>query len=68
MTILVSINGNMPELPPDRIRLSSGLTRTDSSSYTIEELQDAGYIVVNPKPQDGFEYGWNGTNWFRLMK
>ena len=68
MSILVSINHNMPELPPDRIRLSNGLTRTDPSTYTIEELQDAGYIIVNQKPQDGFEYGWDGTSWYKFMK
>lgn len=67
MNILVSKNKNLPTEPPDRIRLSSGLTRTDSNTYTKEELESAGYLIVQPMPVDEFKYSWDGTGWIRIM-
>ena len=32
---------------PERIRLSNGLTRTDSTTFTDEELIAAGWVEVN---------------------
>lgn len=45
------IKGNSSPAPiPNRIRLSNGLTRTDSSTFTAEEIADAGYIEVSAPP------------------
>lgn len=35
---------------PFRITLSDGSTRTDPSSFTDEEIADAGYVEAPPKP------------------
>lgn len=49
MTIY-SYQGNYPTEIPFRIRLSNGMTRTDPTSFTAEEIQDAGYVAVSDKP------------------
>lgn len=41
------IVGELPEI----ITLESGLTRTDPSSYTDEELQEWGYVQIENQPQ-----------------
>lgn len=53
---------------PDRIRTSSGLTRTDKSTYTEEELLDAGYVKVEepPVPSTFQRLEWTGTQWSLL--
>lgn len=43
------ISGYLGELP-ERVILPSGLTRTDPSSYTDEELEEWGYILLQNKP------------------
>ena len=50
---------------PERIRLSNGLTRTDKSTFTEDELIDAGYILVEDPPNTvGDQYlEWTGTEW-----
>ena len=48
--MLYSYKGNYPKQLPDRIRLSDGSTRTDKSTFTDEEIADAGYIAVDNKP------------------
>lgn len=48
--MLYSYNGQYPKPIPFRIVLSNGNTRTDSSSFTPEEVADAGYILVLDKP------------------
>ena len=48
--MLYSKNGSYPSTIPFRIVLSNGNTRTDPSSFTPEELADAGYISVPDKP------------------
>ena len=48
-----SFMGDYPipnSLIPDRIRLSSGLTKTDRSTFTEEDIADAGWIKVPPPP------------------
>lgn len=62
---LYSLNGAYPKKLPERIRLSDGSTRTDSSTYTAEEIVDAGYAAVTNKPIAGeFQYvNWTGTEW-----
>ena len=49
---------------PKRIRLSDGNTRTDSSTFTDDELIDAGYIVVEDPPvydEETHKLIWSGT-------
>lgn len=48
--MLYSCNGAYPALLPNRIRLSNGMTRTDSSTFTEEELVDAGYFPAENPP------------------
>lgn len=65
-----SHNNNYPVLfsqIPERIRLSNGVTRTDKSTFTEEELLDAGYKKtdtvppeVNPQTEKVI---WTGTDW-----
>lgn len=47
---LYSHNSQYPKPIPFRIRLSDGTTRTDPSSFTEEEIADAGYTEVSEKP------------------
>jgi hypothetical protein len=47
---LVYTDGKKPAKPPFRITLSDGTSRTDPSSFTKEELIDAGYKIAPPKP------------------
>lgn len=47
---LYSHNGNYPESLPFRIILSNGNTRTDPSTFTDEEIFDAGYVSVDLPP------------------
>ena len=64
--MLYSHNGEYPKSLPERIRLSSGLTRTDSSTFTEEEIADAGYVSVGDPPSfdgDTQKVIWNGTAW-----
>lgn len=64
--MLYSHNGGYPKELPERIRLSNGVTRTDSSSYTEDEILDAGYVsaedapVIEPLIQ---KLSWSGTAW-----
>lgn len=45
------IKGNSSPAPiPNRIRLSNGRTRTDSSTFTEAEIADAGYVEVALPP------------------
>lgn len=70
--MLYTLNGAYPGTLPERIRLSNGLTRTDSVTFTPEELLDAGYTPV-PNPP---EYNkllqvleWNSfTGWYTREK
>ena len=51
---------------PHRIVLSNGLTRTDSSTFTSEELIDAGYVEVEEPPTfdpKTERLEWTGTEW-----
>lgn len=64
--MLYSYNGKYPEILPERIRLSDGRVRTDSSSFTNEELADAGYVAVEDSPSYNsltHKLSWDGTNW-----
>ena len=49
--MLYSIKGNYPvETLPHRIRLSDGSTRTDSSTFTADDLSNAGITIVSNPP------------------
>ncbi len=62
-----SYNGIYPSAnKPDRIRLSTGLTRTDADTITTDELIDAGWLVVEDPPnydQTTHKLTWTGTDW-----
>ena len=50
--MLYSIKGNYHvETLPHRIRLSDGSTRTDSSTFTADELSSAGITTVSDPPE-----------------
>lgn len=65
--MLYSYNGAYPTVLPDRIRLSNGQTRTDKSTFTAEEIADAGYVLapVRDLPYDVTrkKVAWDGNNW-----
>lgn len=48
--MLYSHNGTYPASLPNRIRLSDGSTRTDPSTFTTEEIADAGYVLASDPP------------------
>jgi hypothetical protein len=62
---LYSKNGSWPEMLPHRITLSTGFTRTDPSTFTAEEIADAGYVAVDypPNPEYPNEVMWDGIGW-----
>jgi hypothetical protein len=62
---LYSFNKQTPQPLPERIRLSNGLTRTDSTTFTEEEIADAGYVLAPPRPEVGIYQilEWNETGW-----
>jgi hypothetical protein len=62
---LYSKNNSYPKSLPNRIRLASGATRTDSSTFTAEEIAAAGYILAPEKPEVTYpnKLDWDGNNW-----
>lgn len=63
---LYTKNGSYPAPLPHEIRLSDGFLRTDTSSFTPEEIADAGYVEAPELP--AFDpatevLGWDGENW-----
>ena len=51
---------------PERIRLSNGFTRTDSSTFTTDEITDAGYVAVSTAPTYNdrtHKLTWDGSDW-----
>ena len=64
--MLYSYKGQYPTSLAERIRLSDGSTRTDSSTFTEEELTDAGYVAAGDYPaydSTTQKVIWNGTAW-----
>lgn len=51
MANLYSYQGQEPQELPQRIRLSNGRTRTDSSSFTDEEISNAGFTGPYERPE-----------------
>jgi|ETNmetMinimDraft_21_1059911.scaffolds.fasta_scaffold06212_4 hypothetical protein len=64
--MLYSHNNQYPDQLPNRIRLSSGLTKTDSSTFTAEEIADAGYVLADTSPSYDVttqKVIWNSGSW-----
>lgn len=51
MANLYSYQGQEPQELPERIRLSNGRTRTDSSSFTAEEILNTGFTGPYERPE-----------------
>ena len=64
--MMYSIKGNYPvETLPHRIRLSDGSTRTDSSTFTADELSSAGITTVSDPPEynsDTHKLTWDNSD------
>ena len=64
--MLYSINGEYPiDTLPHRIRLSDGSTRTDSSTFTADELSSAGITTVSDPPEynaDTHKLTWDNSD------
>lgn len=63
--MLYSYQGQFPQPLPHRIRLSNGMTRTDVTTFTPEEIADAGYIPVSnpPIPNSTEVVEWGQGQW-----
>lgn len=63
--MLYTKDGSYPAPLPHRIVLSNGMTRTDASSFTEEEIADAGYVEVENPPQVPYpqRLDWDGESW-----
>lgn len=61
--MMYSYKGKYPvSKMPHRITLSNGFTRTDSSTFTTDEIQDAGWTIVSDPPSYNEEtqhLNWN---------
>ena len=62
---LYSHNNNWPVNLPNKIILSNGKSRTDRTTFTAEELADAGWVAVSNPPSVTYpnKLDWNGTDW-----
>ena len=56
LNTLYSYQGQEPQILPHRISLSDGRSRTDASSFTDEELNDAGITGPYTRPEYNQEY------------
>lgn len=65
MTLLYTKNGEYPKQIPHMIRLSNGSVRSDRTTFTAEEIADAGYVQVDEPPVYTYpnKLEWNGTGW-----
>ncbi|WP_139792728.1 hypothetical protein [Pseudophaeobacter leonis] len=62
---LFTKGGAKPAPMPFRIRLSDGRCRTNPTSFTPEEIADAGFVAVDPKPDPGVNQfvTWGDGDW-----
>ncbi|WP_083098497.1 DUF4376 domain-containing protein [Pseudophaeobacter leonis] len=62
---LFTKGGAKPAPMPFRIRLPDGRTRTNPASFTPEEIADAGFVAVDPKPAPGVNQfvTWGDGDW-----
>jgi hypothetical protein len=60
-----SHKNKIPGPLPHEIKLSNGKTRTDVSTFTDEELAEAGYVLAPEKPliNRSQKLEWNETEW-----
>jgi hypothetical protein len=60
---LYSFKGARPTSLPNRIKLSNGFTKTDNTTFTAEDLSDAGWIPVDNPPTVNYpnKLEWNGS-------
>lgn len=63
--MLYSYKNQYPKTLPFRIVLSDGRTRTDPTTFTAEEIADAGYVEVSDPPviTEYQRLSWDGSNW-----
>lgn len=63
--ILYSHNGAPPQPLPNRIVLSNGQSRTDRTTFTAEEIADAGWVQVPAPPPVLYPnvLDWSGVEW-----
>ena len=63
--MLYSYKGAYPTQLPNRIVLSDGTSRTDKSTFTEQEIVDAGWVAVDNPPEVTYpdRLFWDGTNW-----
>ncbi len=64
MSALYSFNGAAPAPIPFRITLANGFTRTDPSTFTEDEITEAGYVLIEQPEYDPATQAlnWNGTS------
>ena len=60
---LYSLNGSYPQPLPNRIRLSNGKTKTDSTTFTDDDLSDAGYTLVADAPEAPSDVSFAQLEW-----
>jgi hypothetical protein len=63
---LYSLNGSYPAPLPFRIYMIDGASRTDPSTFTPEEISEAGYVEAPSQPTydpSQKTLGWDGVNW-----
>ena len=64
--MLYSYKNQEPTHLPHRIILSSGLSRTDVTTFTPEEIADAGYVEITQDKPNATRYqniNWSGSEW-----
>ena len=63
--MLYSYKNQYPGAVPERIRLSNGTTKTDSTTFTQAELADAGYTLVSSPPEVIYpnKLSWENGAW-----
>jgi hypothetical protein len=61
---LYTKNGEYPKQLPHMIRLSDGTVRSDRSTFTSQEIADAGYVEVENPPTVDYpnKLDWDGEN------
>jgi hypothetical protein len=64
MSTLYSLNGAAPTPLPFRITLANGFTRTDPSTFTEDEIAEAGYVLIEQQEYDPATQAlnWNGAS------
>lgn len=60
---LYSFKGAWPTQLPNRIKLSNGFTKTDKTTFTVEDLADAGWVAVDYPPEIEYpnKLEWDGS-------